>query len=353
MSCLDRTVRSLVAVAALGGVATVAPVRAAAEDPPPPVASTESTHEQLLEEGLRRYDAGAYADAVAAWEKIVADRGEERAWSVCYNLGLAYENLGEATRAAERYDAFLRGVAAQPRALAGPIEERRLDAAERLDAIRSTHGVLVVPAALGEGVVVEIDDTASRPAGFAAYLEPGSHTVVLSGPRIVTSRVEVEIEAGKRVELPLPAPAEAAAAGPPSGPPSSAVPAPAQTLASPPVQARAGDHQPHAGFPTQWVVGGAVLTVASFALPLGLGLRASAERDAAEALGRSHPDYPTAVAHFEAARRGYEISYVASAVLGAATIGAVIYGVAGPSRPPELTASVGTDGASLLLRGAY
>src|SRR5882762_7447654 len=57
--------------------------------------------------GMDRYRAGALAEAIGFWEPIYRELGDEKGYRLAYDLGLAYQQLGDATHAAERLQAFL------------------------------------------------------------------------------------------------------------------------------------------------------------------------------------------------------------------------------------------------------
>lgn len=250
-------------------------------------------------QGLASFEAKRYAEAIAVWEGIVRSLGEERGFKVLYNLGLAYEMEGDATRAIERFEGFLRHLAAQPSELTRELEERRQDAAERVRAMKAARGAVEVPAPAGRACAVRIDGAAARPAGFTAYLSPGEHAIEVFAGSPEVRTVRIQVEAGKAQSIDT--------APPPAAPPPPRV-----------VVVQAEEARPE--FPSMWILGGGTLAVATLALPLGLGLHASELRSAAEALGRGHSQYSDAVRRFEEARGAYLASYAVPAVLGAATL---------------------------------
>lgn len=255
--------------------------------------------EAVFAEGLASFEAGRYAEAVATWEGLLRAVGEERGFKVLYNLGLAYEARGDATRAIERFEAFLARLSAQPSELTRDLEERRQDAAERARALKAARGAVEVPAPPGRACAVRIDGAEPRPAGFTAYLSPGEHAIEVFAGSKEARTVRIQAEAGK---------AQSVDTSPPAAPP------------PPPrvVVVQAGEAKPQ--LPSVWVLGGGTLAVASLALPLGLGLHAADLRSEAEALGRGHTQYAERVRQFEGARTAYLASYAAPAVLGAATL---------------------------------
>src|SRR5687768_11362158 len=61
-----------------------------------------------LKQGSELYEKGDKLGAIRIWERLLESLGEERGWKVLYNLGLAYESVGDPTRAVLRLDAFVK-----------------------------------------------------------------------------------------------------------------------------------------------------------------------------------------------------------------------------------------------------
>src|SRR5437763_15115372 len=99
-----------------------------------------------FEQGLEAYEHGDYAGAAQRWERLLESIGQERGYKVCYNLGLAYQKLGDPTRAIERLETFAERAAKEP-TRDDDAEQRRQDALERVKALKSQHGALRVAAA--------------------------------------------------------------------------------------------------------------------------------------------------------------------------------------------------------------
>jgi hypothetical protein len=264
-----------------------------------PVHAQGVDYAAALKQGSELYEKGDKLGAIRIWERLLESLGEERGWKVLYNLGLAYESVGDPTRAVLRLDAFVKRSLA---AGGGPeLEERRQDATERLKAIRATHAALnVKPPASGTVVLVRVGSAEPRPAGFVVYLAPGDHEIELYAGTANAKRSTVHATAGAISELMVPElpPREKKDAAPP----------------------RVEEER----FPTGWLIGGAAVTIASGALPLFLGLRASSKRDDAEAINPASARYAGAREDFEGARSAYQLSFIVPAVLAAATAVIVI-----------------------------
>lgn len=243
-----------------------------------------------------------------------------------YNLGLAYEAAGDRPRAVERFESFVRRVGEQPGEQPPEIEARRQDAVDRANAIRPKLGTLRVRRAVtGERVAIRVGDAPPRDAPLEQYLEPGVYRVQMGeGARAVTRRVE--LSAGETQDL-------AARLLPPPRP----RPAPL-----PPPPAR--DPLVHPGV----LIGGAILTVSSVSLPVGLFFRAKALRADAEEIPRVLPGYGPAAEAYEDARTAYLASWAVPSVLGAVTLGLLVAEVVDAQNDaPKVTLRAGPRSATL------
>jgi tetratricopeptide (TPR) repeat protein len=149
--------------------------------------------------GMVKYEAGAYAEAILVWEQVYREIGEVTGYKLAFNLGRAYDRYGDSTRAAERYEAFVRQVGQQQ--IVDPETEKwETEAKERLEQLAATKGRIKVAA--GERpVAVRIDVSEARVPPFTAYVAPGHHTLTFD-----TQKVEVDVEKGAIVEISPPAP---------------------------------------------------------------------------------------------------------------------------------------------------
>lgn len=295
-----------------------APEAPAAAQPERPSSASEAPasaddSNAVFQQGLAKYEAGQVAEAAEQWEQLRERLGPDRGWKLLYNLGLAYDRMGDATLAVERFESFLVQVAARVGALPVEYEQRREDAALRLLALKQSHGAVVLPPAVGS-VRVRIDDATTRAVGFTAYLQPGDHGVTLIGSAGATRTERITAVAGQSIELDTRDPALALAVAPPTGRRSSG-PIGGDRLAEP------------AEFPTTVVLIGAGLTAAAVVLPTALWYYAADQREEADDLGRGHTGYAAAVEDFESARTAYQVSYLLPATLGAATLGVAIWGL--------------------------
>jgi hypothetical protein len=149
--------------------------------------------------GMVKYKAGAYADAILVWEQVYREIGEVTGYKLAFNLGRAYDRYGDSTRAAERYEAFIRQVGQQQIALP-EIERWETEAKERLEQLAASKGRIKVTA--GERpVAVRVDNGEARVPPFTAYVTPGHHTLTFD-----RHRIEVDVEKGAIVDVSPPPP---------------------------------------------------------------------------------------------------------------------------------------------------
>ena len=199
---------------------------AAAQDAPQ--ASQEATaddpaiaaYRERFKMGLERYKAGDVAQAIQYWEPLYRDLGQQKGYRVAYDLARAYETFGDATRAAERFVAFVdetnmrrsSGVAIDEL-----VAKEALDATERLESLKRNRARISVPATTPPSSVA-VDATEPRLAGFVAYVVAGAHTVVFDPGSDDMQKRDVTVANGEEVQVTMDTPA----APPPLPPPPSA-----------------------------------------------------------------------------------------------------------------------------------
>lgn len=341
------------ALTALAVVLAAPPARA--DGPSDDDAALEAQRERFRS-GLERYRAGAYAEAILIWENVYRELGPEKGYRLAFNLGRAYDQFGDSTRAAEAYEAYVRETARRREAgeaLEPAVEKQEGEANERLAELAATQGRIRV--AGDRAVVVKIDGGAERLAprtGFVAYVTPERTHVVTFDPGTKDERdVEVRVALGELVELTPPRLATA--------PPRPAIaPRPA---APPPPRFEDREERPFGGA-VLYVAAG--VTAASVLVPVLLygsaaGVRAdheaAVERGRASGAGGDSEGYASARADGERLRGEYDsarstayASLALPAVLGAATLGLAAYWWLGARtiRVP-VTAAVLPGGAAL------
>jgi hypothetical protein len=212
--------------------------------------------------GMERYSAGALGDAIAVWEPVYREMGAKAGYRLAYNLGIAYQEQGDATRAAERFEAFLAEVDARRAVGETPepvVRHEEEEGRRRLAELIATKGRFKV-AAGAEPTAVQIDTGEPRLAGFVAYVAPGMHTVTFGVGSAGARSEQHDVKAGELVELAPPAPVPPR----PTAPPPNADVAPPPHPAGPPSRVVHTVDRPFS--PIVIYVGGA-LAVATIVLP--------------------------------------------------------------------------------------
>jgi hypothetical protein len=159
--------------------------------------------------GMAHYKAGRVTEAVGFWEPIYRELGPEKGYRLAFNLGVAYDALTDATRAAERFEAFLAEVEAR-RTRGETIEplvaKEEKEAKEKLAHVASTHGRIRVKAGR-DPIAAQIDAGEPRLAGYLVYVKPGAHTVTFAPGAKEAEKKDVTVAAGELVEVaPTPPP---------------------------------------------------------------------------------------------------------------------------------------------------
>jgi hypothetical protein len=184
-------------------------------------------YRERFKQGMDRYQAGAFTEAIGYWEPIYGELGEQRGYRLAYNLGVAYQELGDATRGAERLQSFLAQVEtkrshgdAQP----AIVDKEESDARQRLAALTAAKGR--IRADPGQPPrAVQVDAMAPRLTAFVAWVNPGQHSVTFAPGTPAAEARTVEVHAGELIEVAPSAPVPSTTATPPS-------PTPAPTLPS-------------------------------------------------------------------------------------------------------------------------
>jgi hypothetical protein len=214
-------------------VACFALVAVDARAVPPPATSMDDPIAQYrgrFKLGMDRYKAGAPAEAVGYWEPIYRELGEQKGYRLAYNLGVAYAELGDTTRAAERLESFLGEVDARrgrSETIASIVAKEETDARGRVAGLVATKGRIHVDAGTPPRAA-QVDASEPRLAGFVAWVTPGEHTVVFAPGTPDQETKTVTVHAGELTDVAPSPPA------PPPAPPASA-PVTAATSAPPPL----------------------------------------------------------------------------------------------------------------------
>jgi len=66
-----------------------------------------AAYRERFRQGMDRYKARDFADAIADWEPIYAELGPQKGYRLAYDLGVAYQESSDAAHAIERLQAFV------------------------------------------------------------------------------------------------------------------------------------------------------------------------------------------------------------------------------------------------------
>jgi hypothetical protein len=199
-------------------VACFALVAADVRAAPPPATTMDDPIAQYRERfklGMDRYKAGAPAEAVGYWEPIYRELGEQKGYRLAYNLGVAYAELGDATHAAERLQAFLGEVDARRsrgEPIASIVTKEETDARDRVAGLVATKGRIHVDAGTPPRAA-QVDASEPRLSGFVAWVTPGEHTVVFAPGAADQETRTVTVHSGEMLDV---APSPSSPAPPPS-----------------------------------------------------------------------------------------------------------------------------------------
>ncbi len=222
-----------------------------------------AAYRERFKRGMDRYQAGALAEAIGYWEPVYRELGEQKGYRLAYNLGVAYQELGDSTHAAERLQSFLDEVEVlreHGEGLPSIVEKESGNARARIAQLIATSGRIHVEA-VSAPRTARVDAGEPRLAGFVAWLTPGEHTVTFAeGTPDAETRL-IEVHAGEIVEV--------RAKPPPAPPPPLPAAVIVHVLPPPPAPVMTQSETFH---PFHWqliaVSGGVALAAAIAAVPL-------------------------------------------------------------------------------------
>ncbi len=226
-----RRLSELAIVVAAGLLAIPASAAPPANDDP------FADYRERFKQGMDRYQAGAFTEAIGHWEPIYRELGEQRGYRLAYNLGVAYQELGDATRGAERLQSFLaQAEAKRGRGEPQPaiVQKEENDAGARLAALTAAKGRIHVDPGTPPRAI-QVDAMASRVEAFVAWVNPGQHSVTFAPGTPGAETKTLEVHAGELLQVsPAPAPSPSDPTAPAPDPARSPQPsAPAAAAASP------------------------------------------------------------------------------------------------------------------------
>jgi hypothetical protein len=200
MSTITRSDRRPACAALLTLAIVIASGSARADEPAPaPAPAAEpnplDTLRERFREGMEKYKAGAFADAVVIWEAIYRELGTDKGYRLAFDLARAYDELGDLIKAADHYESYLERVAQRRTAsetLEANVERQEEVARDRLEKIAALKARIRVKAGTRQPAIVQIDNAPARVAGFTLYVEPGAHVVTFgTGPSADVRRLTV------------------------------------------------------------------------------------------------------------------------------------------------------------------
>jgi hypothetical protein len=330
-----RRLSELAVVAAMGLASVGAHAGPPANDDP------FADYRERFKQGMDRYKAGAFTEAIGYWEPIYAELGQLKGYRLAYNLGVAYEELGEATKGAEHLQSFLAQVDAKRAAgEAQPpiVQKEEADARDRMATLTASKGRIHVDPG-NPPRATQVDAMEPRLATFVAWVNPGQHTVTFGPGGASPETRTLEVHAGEQVEVtpsaatPGPAPVPAPTSAPVAAPAPSPVPAPP----FPPAAPSASQHP----FPAAvlFVTGGLSLAAGIVSVPLELDAWSLHDRYAGQT-SVSASDQSS----FYSARTGAYVSIAAAVGLAAVTAGLTTWYFAGTSGPEVAVTPGGVAG---------
>lgn len=274
-----------------------------------------------FEQGMVHFQATRYEQAIALWDPIVLALGDAKAYRLLYNLGVANDELGRATRAASAFGRFLREAEKpRPEGLPPEVVEFQADAQKRLARLDARHGRIRIVVPGGELFRLKVDgEERNNDFGLVLYVAPGRHEVVVRLGSPHESARTVDVAAGAVVDVVV-------APLPPPPPVASAPLAPAYVT--------------HPPFSPIWLGVAGGLTAASLVLPIYL-------RSVARDTEREYYD-PNTVAsrqdlfdRYQSEKKRYELSWLVPSALAVGTGALTAYYVYGPRRREQVAPTVG------------
>jgi hypothetical protein len=325
-----------------------------------------AAYREQFKRGMDLYEHGAAAEAVAIWEPVYRELGEQRGYRLAYDLGVAYAALDDSPRSGERLQAFVSEVDSRRgrgEALGAAVTKEESDARARLARLATSLGrIQVVPGSSPS--MARVDAGTPHAAGFIAWVAPGPHTVTFDPGTQDERTIPIDVASGALVELVPPAPAGPAI--PASGP--AATEGPAAPLPSGPSApsserpaAPAGAPAPRAAPFSPWLIavsGGA--TLAATGAAIALELHASSLRDQDVAEQARSPDGTIAPADrtsFTTARTWAYVSIGAAVGLAGVTGGIagwyLLDRAHGETAPPSSPIAIRLQGSGVAVEGAF
>ena len=337
-------------------------VAADARAEPAPSTSDDSlaAYRERFKQGMDLYEHGEAAAAIACWEPIYRDLGEQRGYRLAYNLGVAYAALDDTTHSANRLQAFLTEVDARRgggEALGVAVTNEESDARSRLARLATILGrVQVAPS--NPRSIVRVDAGDPHAAGFVAWVAPGQHAVTFDPGTRDERTISIDVAAGAIVELLPPQAPPAASAS--IAPVPAVVPAAPALAASEPPRAPIEPSVSRPPFPPVLIAIGGGVTLAAAVAAIALELHANTLHDRFTAEQANSPDGTIPIADrssFATARTWAYVAVGGAAGLTAATGGLVGWYLLGRRHgeiaSPNPALAIEVYGSRFVLEGSF
>lgn len=160
---------------------------------------------ETFRNGMEDYGAGRYREAIGKWEGIYRELEPTDSYRLAFNLARAWDKVGDPTRAAEYFEAYLAETdrrAKEGAPLDVHLEKQAEDARARLKELQTTYGRIAIGAGPRAVKVDKAEARAAGSAGFVVYVTPGEHTVTFD-PKTEAPRT-VKVDAGAIVTVETP-----------------------------------------------------------------------------------------------------------------------------------------------------
>jgi hypothetical protein len=315
-----------------------------------------AAYRERFKQGMDFYQHGAAAEAIACWEPIYRDLGEQRGYRLAYDLGIAYAALDDLLHTGERLQAFVDEVDSRRgrgEALGAAVTKEESDARARLAQLAAVLGrIQVAPGSVPS--VVRIDGGAPHAAGFIAWVRPGERVITFDPGTREERTITVDVAAGAIVELVppgVPAATEAAASPghmDPNIPVTPTAPvAPAARPERPPARDWAASPPP---FPPSVIAISGGVTLAAVVAAIALEVNAKTLHDRYVSEQATSPERTISAADrasFATARTWAYATVGGAAVLAGVTGGLVVWYVLGRSHRETTAIRLRGSGAEL------
>lgn len=168
----------------------------AAPSPPPPATNGAVEQARLVyEQAVLAYSERRYKDAILLFQQADALRPNP---AFSFNIGIAYEDMGDSAMALHNYRTYLRQL---PKAPDRDEVDQRIRRLERVLADKGLQQVTVLsnPA----NAVVKLDGKPRGVTPWTGEIAPGAHVVTLSLPDYAEETRDFDLPPGRAIDVPV------------------------------------------------------------------------------------------------------------------------------------------------------